>query len=324
MHSDRRLRRQHRIQRRLRQLHLLLLERVGLGRSVHCDHWRWWRWWGWWWGYGGEYGVGLTGGPILTSGTVSIAASYQLPQTCNPLQIAQWNGSTFGCLTLSGLATLNVVNGSVPFGSGGVWTTTTLGGLATLGAVNGSVAYGSGGNWITSSAPALNAANMTGAPALSAVNMTSFPILNQNTTGSASSITGSLTIANTPLTTTGDLMTIAAGSLARVPLGSNGTFLGVSGGVIGYYSPPGGGTVTNTVGNLRANTMTAGNGAADVETLDQLANKWVDIPTTGTPGTNPASGYQRFYGNSSGTLGCLTSSGGSCFPNNVPLRARCR
>lgn len=40
-----------------------------------------------------------------------------------------------------------------------------------------------------------------------------------------------------PLTTNGDIMAQISGSLARLAQGSNGTFLGVSGGTLGYYTP---------------------------------------------------------------------------------------
>ena len=63
---------------------------------------------------------------------------------------------------------------------------------------------------------------------------------------------GALSIGQTPLTTAGDLLTVVSGALARLGQGGNGTFLGVSGGVLGFYAPTGSGTVNNctTVGAL--------------------------------------------------------------------------
>jgi trimeric autotransporter adhesin len=42
-------------------------------------------------------GTGLTGGPVSTTGTLSIASSFRLPQACDPTQIAKWNGSAWIC-----------------------------------------------------------------------------------------------------------------------------------------------------------------------------------------------------------------------------------
>lgn len=59
-----------------------------------------------------------------------------------------------------------------------------------------------------------------------------------------------------PLTTAGDLFVGgSSGVPARLGQGSNGTFLGVQGGVLGYYTPGGGGNVSNS------GTPTAGQAA---------------------------------------------------------------
>lgn len=57
---------------------------------------------------------------------------------------------------------------------------------------------------------------------------------------------GNLALTNTQLTTNGDLLTVVGGALGRLGQGANGTFLGVSGGVLGYYTPSGGGSGTVT------------------------------------------------------------------------------
>jgi len=46
-----------------------------------------------------------------------------------------------------------------------------------------------------------------------------------------------------PLTTNGDIIARISASTTRLAQGSNGTFLGVSGGTLGYYTPAGGGDV---------------------------------------------------------------------------------
>src|SRR5271168_2913849 len=59
-------------------------------------------------------------------------------------------------------------------------------------------------------------------------------------------------LANTPLTTNGDLLTVIGGVLARLGQGANGTFLGVSGGTLQFITPTGAGNVTTTTATLNA------------------------------------------------------------------------
>jgi hypothetical protein len=68
-------------------------------------------------------------------------------------------------------------------------------------------------------------------------------------------------LADTPLTTNGDLLTVIGGLLARLPQGGNGTFLGVTGGVLGFSTPSGAGNVTTTTATLNA-VMLGGGGTA--------------------------------------------------------------
>jgi hypothetical protein len=103
-------------------------------------------------------------------------------------------------------------------------------GATITGRING-VSFGS-----LATGPLCNTTS-TGLPFICAVG--NFPTFNQNTTGSADHITGALSLANTPLTTNNDLLTVVGGVLARLPAGANGTFLGISGGVFTYAVPPG-------------------------------------------------------------------------------------
>ncbi len=48
-----------------------------------------------------------------------------------------------------------------------------------------------------------------------------------------------------PLTTDGDIIARISGATTRLAQGSNGTYLGVSGGVLGYYTPAGSGTINS-------------------------------------------------------------------------------
>lgn len=64
-----------------------------------------------------------------------------------------------------------------------------------------------------------------------AIQAADVPTLNQNTTGTAATITGLLALANTPLTTTQDILFDNAGALGRLPIVTSGQCLGNTGGV---------------------------------------------------------------------------------------------
>ena len=68
----------------------------------------------------------------------------------------------------------------------------------------------------------------TGVPSIAVA--ADFPTLNQNTSGTAATITGALALANTPLTTSQDILYDNAGSLSRLALVTSGTCLGNTGG----------------------------------------------------------------------------------------------
>jgi hypothetical protein len=93
---------------------------------------------------------------------------------------------------------------------------------------------------------------------MSAIQAADVPTLNQNTTGTASNVTGTVAIANggtgqttanaaynalSPMTTTGDITYEAAGGIAtRLPIGTTGQVLTVASGLPAWSSGGGGGT----------------------------------------------------------------------------------
>jgi len=81
-------------------------------------------------------------------------------------------------------------------------------------------------------------------------------------------LSGTAGAAQLTLTTNGDIPAKIGGVLARLPQGANGTFIGVSGGVLGYFTPSGTGTVTHSIGALTANQFLCGNGGADIKLAD--------------------------------------------------------
>jgi hypothetical protein len=110
-------------------------------------------------------GTGLTGGPITSTGTLAIVASYQLPQSCSTNQLPQWNGTGWSC-TNAGTGTITGATGS-----GGLQATgTTLGLLNSCS--NSQVLQWNGSAWICANVgslpsgtqyyPAINSNGSTG------------------------------------------------------------------------------------------------------------------------------------------------------------------
>ncbi len=48
-------------------------------------------------------GIGLSGGPITTAGTVNIHGSFRLPQSCTADQMTRWNGTAWVCASMPSL-----------------------------------------------------------------------------------------------------------------------------------------------------------------------------------------------------------------------------
>lgn len=113
------------------------------------------------------------------------------------------------------------------------------------------------------------------------------PTLNQNTTGSASVITGAISVVNTPLTVSQDILYLNGGVLARLPIVSAGTCLGNSGGAwTGLTcSGGGGGGFTNPMTTLGDSIIGGVAGAATrlagPTTPNNVAQFLVSVPSAG-------------------------------------------
>jgi len=161
-------------------------------------------------------GTGLTGGPITVTGTIALLASYQLPQSCSNTQIPQWNGATWGCANISSGSITGATTG---FGLISVSGSPTL--AFTLAGTSGGIPYfSSSTTWASTAALTANGVLIGGgagiapsaisadtttthalfatasAPAFRAIAAGDIPTLNQNTTGTASNVTGTVAVAN--------------------------------------------------------------------------------------------------------------------------------
>jgi mucin-19 len=182
--------------------------------------------------------------------------------------------------TLSGVSLTTQVSGTLPIANGGTGETTRQAAMDTLaGAVtSGQYLRGNGTDVV-----------------MSAIQAADVPTLNQNTTGTAANVTGTVAIANggtgqttataafnalNPMTTTGDIIYEASSSVAaRLGIGSTGQVLTVSGGLPTWQNA-GAGSITPTAVSDQANTATG----------------YFDIPsgTTAQRPVSPSSGMIRY------------------------------
>ncbi|MFO1303329.1 MAG: tail fiber domain-containing protein [Burkholderiales bacterium] len=70
-------------------------------------------------------GAGLAGGPITTSGTISLSATQLLP-ACSSGQLPQWNGSAWTCASAAGTGTVTSVASGTGLSGGPITTAGTL------------------------------------------------------------------------------------------------------------------------------------------------------------------------------------------------------
>lgn len=182
---------------------------------------------------GGTTGMSFTGGPVTSSGTLTLAGTLdvdnggtgQTSYTDGQLLIGNSTGNTLAKSTLTAGAGVTITNGSGSItisatGSGGTVTSvdvsggttglTTSGGPVTgTGTITlaGTLALANGGTGQTSAQSAIN--SLAGAVTsgqylrgngtnvvMSAIQAGDVPTLNQNTTGTAGNVTGVVAIAN--------------------------------------------------------------------------------------------------------------------------------
>lgn len=188
-----------------------------------------------------DTGSGLTGGPITTTGTISLATAYgdtvnpYASKTANYVLAAPTGASgvpTFRALAASDIPTLNQnttgtsanVTGTVAIANGGTGQTTRQAAMDALaGAVtSGQYLRGNGTDVV-----------------MSAIQVADVPTLNQNTTGTAANVTGTVAISNGG---TGQTTANASfNALAPSQTGQSGKYLTTDGTSTSWATVSGGG-----------------------------------------------------------------------------------
>ena len=201
--------------------------------------------------------------PPAIGGTTPAAGAFTTLSATGAVTLSGLSlGTQVSCLGLSSLNAVVLSNAGCGTG-GGSGTVTSIGlvGTANQITVTGASPITSSGSWTLSipNNPTLPgtttgtfSGNLTG-------NVTG------NASGTAATITGALALANTPLTTTQDILYDNAGALGRLPIVTSGQCLGNSGGVWTSLVCSGGSGITS-LNTLTASSLTiaAGTGIGSI------------------------------------------------------------
>jgi hypothetical protein len=227
----------------------------------------------------------VTGSPITTSGTLNITNTA-------PDQTVVLNSGTG--ISVTGTYPNFTVTNTSPSSGGTVTSVTGTSPIVSSGGTTPAISLASGyGD--TQNPYASKTANYflaapngsSGAPTFRAVVAADIPTLNQNTTGTASNVTGTVAIANggtgqtsasaafnalSPVTTTGDLI-IGNGtnSSTRLPIGAN-TYVLTSNGTTAAWAASTGGVTSFSAGTTGFTPSTGTTGAVTLAGTLNVAN----------------------------------------------------
>ena len=296
-----------------------------------------------------------TNTPTLTSsvGTngyyyiVSVAGTTNLNGVTD-WQVGDWaifNGSTWQKIDQTNL--VSSVNGqtgvvSIAYadlaGSIPTWNQNTTGTAAN---VTGTVAIANGGSGQTTAQAAMNAfagavtsgsylrGNGTNV-VMNTIQVSDVPTLNQNTTGTASNVTGTVAIANggtgqttasaafnalSPITTTGDLILgNGTNSATRLGIGANGYLLTSDGTTASWAAAPAAGVTSFSAGTTGFTPATATTGAITLSGTLAIANGGTNSTATPTAGGAIYGTGTAYAITAAGTAGQVLTSAGASAP----------
>jgi len=220
-------------------------------------------------------GIALSPNPITTTGTVALDSAYAGNGIGTVNGIARGNGT--GTITAASAGT-DYSAGTSALTTGVLKSTTTTGALSIAGGSDLNSTFGSQTAKTFYAAPN----GSSGTPSFRAIAVSDVPTLNQNTTGTAANVTGTVAVGN------GGTGTATTPTNGQIPIGNG------SGYTLGTISGTGTVSVTNGTGTISINGSGLSNPMTSVG----------DLIVGGTSGTPT-----RLAGNNVGTLYRLTQSG---------------